>query len=261
MTFHKPLDEIFPDPPAALNPADLDPQKVPEHLAVIMDGNGRWAKERGKQRIAGHRAGVNAVRELIRCASDVGVRYLTIYSFSSENWKRPKDEVSGLMSLFARTMSAEIAGLDANDVRVMTIGDTSKLPAATRKAFDDAWEKTKDNTGMTLVVAVNYGGRDEILSAVNELLRQRSVDDLSDKPFEPVDEAQFERHLYTAGIPDPDLVLRTSGEMRISNFLLWQIAYAEFYCSDVLWPDFDRYELLRALLDFQGRARRFGGVK
>lgn len=261
MSFHKPLDEIFPNPPASLNPADLDPNKVPTHLAVIMDGNGRWAKERGKKRIAGHRAGINAVRELIRCSSDVGIRYLTIYSFSSENWKRPEDEVSGLMSLFARTMSAEVDGLDENNVRVMTIGDTSKLPKATRKAFDEAWEQTKHNTGLTLVIAVNYGGRDEIMMAVNNLLRERSVSDAAGRPPKPIDEETFERHLYTADIPDPDLVLRTSGEMRISNFLLWQIAYAEFYCSDVLWPDFDRYELLRVLLDFQGRTRRFGGVK
>lgn len=261
MSFHKPIDEMFPYPPQALNPHDLDPSKVPTHLAVIMDGNGRWAKERGKQRIAGHKAGVNAVRELIRCASDVGIRYLTIYSFSSENWKRPKDEVSGLMSLFARTMSAEIAGLDANNVRVMTIGDTSRLPKATQKAFADAWDTTKHNTGLTLIVAVNYGGRDEILSAVNDLLRERHAKDAQGAPFAPVDEATFEDHLFTAGIPDPDLVIRTSGEMRISNFLLWQIAYAEFYCSDVLWPDFDRYELLRALLNYQSRSRRFGGVK
>jgi undecaprenyl diphosphate synthase len=261
VSFHKPLDEIFPNVPEGLDAQALDPDQVPAHVAVIMDGNGRWAKERGKVRLAGHKAGIGAVRETIRCASDVGVRYLTIYAFSSENWKRPEDEVRGLMDLFAKTMLAEVDGLHEEHVRVMTIGDTSALPPKTRQAFADAWEKTRNNTGMTLVVSVNYGGRAEILRAANDIAREAAVKQAEGAPFVPVDEAAFARHLDTADIPDPDLVIRTSGEMRISNFLLWQIAYSEFYVTDVLWPDFNRYDFLRALLDFQGRTRRFGVVK
>ncbi|HIT44795.1 MAG TPA: isoprenyl transferase [Candidatus Aphodovivens excrementavium] len=258
---NKPLDYIFPNPPADLDPTLLDPARVPAHIAVIMDGNGRWAKKRALNRLRGHKAGIEAVRETIRCASDVGVRYLTIYSFSTENWKRPQDEVVGLMDLFAKTMLAEVDGLDEENVRVRTIGDLSLLPVETREAFEEAWEQTRNNTGMTLVVAVNYGAREEILHAAKTCVdRALSYEKEHGKPFELTEEL-FERGLYTADIPDPDLVIRTSGEMRLSNFLLWQIAYSEFYCTDVLWPDFNRYDLLRALLDFQGRDRRFGAVK
>ena len=259
---NKPLDYIFPDPPAGLDPARLDPERVPQHIAVIMDGNGRWAKKRALNRLRGHKAGIEAVRETIRCASDVGVRYLTIYSFSTENWKRPQDEVVGLMDLFAKTMLAEVDGLDEENVRVCTIGDLSPLPKETRDAFEEAWEQTRDNTGMTLVVAVNYGARQEILHAVDALRRDAALAAArGEGELGELTEEMFERQLYTADIPDPDLVIRTSGELRISNFLLWQIAYSEFYCTDVLWPDFNRYDLLRALLDFQGRDRRFGAVK
>ena len=258
---NKPLDYIFPNPPEGLDPTQLDPAAVPEHVAVIMDGNGRWAKERGKNRLSGHKAGIEAVRETIRCASDVGVRYLTIYSFSSENWKRPQDEVIGLMNLFATTMLAEVDGLHEEHVRVMTIGRTEELPKKTRDAFAKAWEKTKDNDGMTLVVAVNYGGRVEMLDAVRSYMDEAHTALREGRTPEELTEESFARHLSTAGIPDPDLLIRTSGEMRVSNFLLWQIAYSEFYCTDVLWPDFDRYEFLRALLDFQRRDRRFGAVK
>ena len=259
--FHKPIEDMFPNPPGGLDPAVLDEEQVPQHVAVIMDGNGRWAKKRTMNRLSGHKAGIEAVRETIRCASDVGVRYLTLYSFSTENWSRPQDEVTGLMSLFAKTMLAEVDGLLAENVRIMTIGDDSGLPDKTRAAFAEAWEKTRANTGMTLIIAVNYGGRQEILDAVNSLMaedRARAV--VGGAPFQ-VDEELFASHLYTSTIPDPDLVIRTSGEVRISNFLLWQIAYSEIYSTEVLWPDFDRYELLRALLDYQGRNRRFGGVE
>lgn len=257
---NKPLDYIFPNPPVGLNPAALDAGRVPQHVAVIMDGNGRWAKKRALNRLRGHKAGIEAVRETIRCASDVGVRYLTIYSFSTENWKRPQDEVVGLMELFAKTMLAEVDGLDEENVRVMTIGDLSILPDETREAFEEAWEQTKDNTGMTLVVAVNYGARQEILHSAKSLM-EYAVQQAAETGVvpEPTEEL-LERGLYTAGIPDPELVIRTSGELRVSNFLLWQIAYSEFYVTDVLWPDFDRYEFLRALLSYQGRNRRFGGV-
>ena len=257
---HKPLADIFPNPPAGLDPAQLDVARIPEHVAVIMDGNGRWAKKRALNRLRGHRAGIEAVRETIRCASDIGVRYLTIYSFSTENWKRPADEVSGLMDLFAKTMLAEVDELHEEHVRVMTIGDVSALPQATRDAFDEAWEKTRDNGGMTLVVAVNYGARQEILHAVETCMRAAADAAERGVEIETPTEDLFESGLYTHGIPDPDLVIRTSGEMRISNFLLWQIAYAELVCTEVLWPDFNRYDLLSALLEFQGRNRRFGAV-
>ena len=248
--FAKPVTEIFPNPPAGIDPQALVEEHVPLHVAVIMDGNGRWAKKRALNRLRGHKAGIEAVRETIRAASDSGVRYLTIYSFSTENWKRPDDEVEGLMELFAKTMLAEVDGLHEEHVRVKTIGDLSKLPNATREAFDEAWEKTRDNDGMTLVVAVNYGSRQEILHAVRTLAETGG----------DVTEETFSDALYTAGMPDPELLIRTSGEMRVSNFLLWQLAYTEFYCTDVLWPDFDRYEFLRALLSYQSRNRRFGGV-
>lgn len=250
MVFAKPVNEIYPNPPAGLDPTLLVEERVPQHVAVIMDGNGRWAKKRALNRLRGHKAGIEAVRETIRAASDSGVRYLTIYSFSTENWKRPDDEVEGLMELFAKTMLAEVDGLHEEHVRVKTIGDLSRLPADTRNAFDEAWEKTRGNDGMTLVVAVNYGSRQEILHAVRTLAESGAE----------VNEQSFSDALYTAGMPDPELLIRTSGEMRVSNFLLWQLAYTEFYCTDVLWPDFDRYEFLRALLAYQSRDRRFGAV-
>ena len=254
--FHKPIDEIFPNPPEGLERALLDETRIPKHVAVIMDGNGRWAKKRALNRLKGHKAGIEAVRETIRAASDSGVEFLTIYSFSTENWKRPDEEVEGLMNLFAKTMLAEVDGLHEEHVRVMTIGNLSRLPKETRDAFDDAWNKTKYNDGMTLLVAVNYGSRQEILHAVQQI-----VDEVQETGVAPqVDETLFERGLYTADIPDPELLIRTSGEMRISNFLLWQLAYTEIYVTDVLWPDFNRYEFLRALLDYQGRDRRFGAV-
>ena len=254
--FHKPIDEIFPNPPEGLERALLDETRIPKHVAVIMDGNGRWAKKRALNRLKGHKAGIEAVRETIRAASDSGVEFLTIYSFSTENWKRPDEEVEGLMNLFAKTMLAEVDGLHEEHVRVMTIGDLSRLPKETRDAFDDAWNKTKYNDGMTLLVAVKYGSRQEILHAVQQI-----VDEVQETGVAPqVDETLFERGLYTADIPDPELLIRTSGEMRISNFLLWQLAYTEIYVTDVLWPDFNRYEFLRALLDYQGRDRRFGAV-
>lgn len=258
----KPIEEIFPNVPEGLDPSALDVERIPEHVAVIMDGNGRWAKQRGNIRLAGHKAGIGAVREAIRTASDLGVRYLTLYSFSTENWNRPKAEVVGLMELFAKTMLAEVNELHKEGVRVMTIGDDSMLPERTRNAFKKAWELTRDNTGMTLLVAVNYGGRQEILHAVEQLVAEdRNRIAAGEDPLLVTADALAAR-LYTAAAdaPDPDLVIRTSGEVRVSNFLLWQIAYSEIYCTDVLWPDFDRYEFLRALIDFQGRNRRFGGV-
>ena len=257
---NKPISDIYPNPPADVDPAALDASRIPAHVAVIMDGNGRWAKQRALNRLKGHNAGIEAVRETIRAASDTGVRYLTIYSFSTENWKRSDEEVDGLMDLFARTMLAEVDGLDEENVRVMTIGDLSRLPQKTRDAFQEAWEQTKGNTGMTLVVAVNYGARQEILAAAQRCAEEAARTFAETGEMPRLTEDELAGSLFTAGIPDPDLIIRSSGEMRLSNFLLWQAAYAEFYCTDVLWPDFNRYDFLRALLDYQGRTRRFGAV-
>lgn len=233
-------------------------KRIPEHVAVIMDGNGRWAKQRGLDRGQGHKAGIRAVREAITTCNDIGVRYLTIYSFSTENWNRPKTEVTGLMDLFAKTMSSELAGLDEEKVRVKLLGRVEDLPLTTRTIFKQAEKCTAKNGGMTLAIAVNYGSRLEITDAVRAITRMVEAGDLTS---EAVSEDLLSAHLYTtADMPDPDLLIRTSGEMRLSNFLLWQLAYSEFYVTDVLWPDFDRYELLRALLDYQARDRRFGRV-
>ena len=222
-----------------------------------MDGNGRWAEARGLSRGEGHKAGVNAVREAITTCNDIGVRYLTIYSFSTENWKRPQAEVTGLMDLFAKVMGRELDGLDAEGVRVELLGHVEDLPLATRTIFRQAARRTAGNTGMTLAIAVNYGSRLEIVDAARSLASQVAAGELA---VEDIDEARFAAELYTADMPDPDLLIRTSGELRLSNFLLWQLAYSEFYVTDVLFPDFDRYELLRALLAYQRRDRRFGKV-
>lgn len=251
------LEEIFPEPPIDLDPHALDMKRIPEHVAVIMDGNGRWAKQRGLDRGQGHKAGIRAVREAITTCNDIGVRYLTIYSFSTENWNRPKTEVTGLMDLFAKTMSSELAGLDEEKVRVKLLGRVEDLPLTTRTIFKQAEKRTAKNGGMTLAIAVNYGSRLEITDAVRAITRMVEAGDFTS---EAVSEDLLSAHLYTADMPDPDLLIRTSGEMRLSNFLLWQLAYSEFYVTDVLWPDFDRYELLRALLDYQARDRRFGRV-
>lgn len=255
----KPLATIFPKIPSDIDITQFDEKQVPRHVAIIMDGNGRWAKKRALNRLKGHKAGIEAVREVIRCANDIGVDYLTIYSFSTENWKRPEEEVTGLMNLFAKTMLAEVDGLHEENVRVCTIGDLSKLPQETKNAFDDAWEKTKNNSGMTLVVAVNYGSRQEIMQAVEKTVQQALSAQANNSEL-AITEELFKSNLYTANVPDPDLLIRTSGELRISNFLLWQIAYTELYCTDVLWPDFTRYDFLRAVLSFQNRERRYGAV-
>lgn len=233
-------------------------ERIPEHVAIIMDGNGRWATQRGLERGDGHKAGIRAVREAITTCNDIGVRYLTIYSFSTENWKRPASEVAGLMKLFADTMLKEVDGLNAERVRIKLLGDVSALPMVTRKVFSQAEKATADNDGMTLAIAVNYGARQELVHAVRELAAQVAAGSLQP---DDIGEELVSSQLYTAGMPDPDLVIRTSGELRVSNFLLWQVAYSEFYVTDVLWPDFDRYELLRALLAYQGRNRRFGKVQ
>ena len=256
----KPLAQVFEGSPANLDPTHIDEGRIPQHVAVIMDGNGRWAVEHGKMRAAGHKAGIVGVRELIRTASDIGIDYLTIYSFSTENWSRPRAEVKGLMELFANTMAEELEGMHVEGVRIRVIGDMGALPKRTRTTFEDAILHTKNNTGMTLVIAVNYGSRVEILEATREVARAYAAGELSNEDLDGLDEQGFAAYLDTHGIPDPDLLIRTSGEYRLSNFLLYQIAYSEIYITSVLWPDFDRFELCRALLDYQSRDRRFGGV-
>ncbi|HAH08346.1 MAG TPA: isoprenyl transferase [Elusimicrobia bacterium] len=223
--------------------------RVPRHVALIMDGNGRWAAARGLPRAAGHKAGVESVRETVRACGELGVQALTLYSFSTENWLRPKDEVSELMRLLSWALGRETAELDKNNVRLRASGRLQGLPDAVRKELEASIAKLKDNTGLLLNLALNYGSRAEIVDAVNALLKEG---------VREVDEEGFSSRLYTAGLPDPDLLIRTSGEMRVSNFLLWQIAYAEIFVTPVLWPDFRREHLLEAFLEYQRRDRRFG---
>jgi undecaprenyl diphosphate synthase len=226
-------------------------------VAVIMDGNGRWATGRGLPRVAGHREGVKAARTLVRAADAIGLRYLTLYAFSTENWSRPQDEVSMLMRLLEESIYRELPELMQRNVRLRVIGRGSGVPQPVRRGIDHVVHETRANTGLTLQMAFNYGGRDELLDAFRTLARRVRAGELSP---EDIDEAQVSAALYTEGVPDPDLLIRTSGEMRISNFLLWQIAYAEIWVTDVLWPDFRRRHLLGAILDYQKRERRYGGI-
>jgi undecaprenyl diphosphate synthase len=229
----------------------LDPARIPAHVAVIMDGNGRWAGARGLPRIAGHKAGVDSVRAIVRAAGELGIKALTLYSFSTENWLRPAEEVGELMKLLSWALNKETLDLDKNGVRLSAIGRLDALPKAVRLELAKAIERLKDNTGLHLVLALNYGGRQEIVDAVNKALAAGA---------RTVDEEAVGRGLYTAGLPELDLMIRTSGELRLSNFLLWQAAYAELHVTPVLWPDFRKEHLVAALEDFQGRDRRFGGL-
>ncbi len=236
----------------------LRPDDVPRHVAIIMDGNGRWAARRGLPRAAGHRAGVKAVRETLAAAIELGIEYLTVYSFSSENWRRSADEVSTLMGLFVEVLERELDSLQRLGIRVRVIGRQDTVPSETMNAFRRTEAKTAENTALNFVVALDYGGRQELADAV-----RATVSDVISGQLDPttIDEDAIAERLYTAGIPDPDLVIRTSGEMRVSNFLLWQIAYSELWVTAVLWPDFSRHDLLRAVIDYQRRERRFGGAK
>lgn len=228
---------------------------IPRHLAVIMDGNGRWAEQRQLPRISGHRQGVRAVRDVVQECNRLGVGYLTLYAFSSENWGRPDDEVSALMELLSVYLREQFELMLDNRIRLRVIGQTGRLPMPVRRVLDETIEKTRENKGMVLTLALSYGARDEILRAVRVLAEQVEAGELT---AGSIDEASFSACLDTAGIPDPDLLIRTSGEMRISNFLLWQIAYAEMVFSSVLWPDFGVEELHRAFQEFTRRERRFG---
>lgn len=234
----------------------LDPAKLPAHVAVIMDGNGRWAKRRALPRVAGHRAGVKSVREIIEACCRLDIEALTLYAFSVENWKRPKAEIETLWRLLSHYLHVELADLKANNVRFQTIGRIEALPQHTRDDIDCAIVETAANTGLRLNVALNYSGRSEIVDAVNSLLQKARR---TGAPLE-VDERTFGEQLYTAGLPNPDLLIRTSGEVRISNFLLWQIAYSEIWVTEKYWPDFRPVDLLESLLDFQKRNRRYGGL-
>jgi undecaprenyl diphosphate synthase len=235
----------------------IDFSRLPRHVAIIMDGNGRWAKLRHKQRVEGHRAGIASVRDVVETAARLGLQVLTLYAFSVENWKRPKTEVSTLMGLLKRYLRLELDTLLKNNIRFEVIGRSDDLSPEIREELARATQRTSGNTGLLFNIALNYGGRAEITDAVRRLVRDftaqgRSPDD--------IDETSLSSYLYTAGQPDPDLLIRTSGEMRISNFLLWQIAYAEIWVTDVLWPDFRRKHLLQAIADYQKRERRYGGI-
>jgi len=230
---------------------------IPRHIAIIMDGNGRWARQRGLPRIAGHREGINSVREVVRACGELGVEALTLYVFSAENWRRPRPEIGALMKLLGETTRREVDDLMRNDVRLSVIGRIEEIAPAARKVLTEAIRRTAENEGLLLNLAINYGGRGELVDAVRRLVDEFGRGDLA---AETIDEQAFERYLYTAGMPDPDLLIRTSGEMRVSNFLLWQIAYTEIHVTDVLWPDFRGPHLYRAILDYQSRERRFGGV-
>lgn len=236
-------------------PTDLDVQRLPRHVAVIMDGNGRWAKQQGLPRFMGHRQGVDTLKELLRCCKDWGIQALTAYAFSTENWGRPLAEVEFLMTLFERVLRRELEELVSEGVQIHFVGDLASLPESLREEIDRAMAATRHNQTIRFTVATNYGGRREILQACRAIAYKVEQHQLQ---VEDIDEVLFEKHLYTAGNSDPDLLIRTSGELRVSNFLLWQVAYAEIYVTETLWPSFDRQEFHRALSDYQQRQRRFG---
>jgi undecaprenyl diphosphate synthase len=232
----------------------LDFARLPRHIAVIMDGNGRWALRRGLPRVEGHAAAADSVRETVEACARLGIRYLTLYAFSKENWKRPWSEVRRLWSLLRDYLKKQDKVLVENDIRLLVIGERDGVPASVRRELERVERLTRRNKGLTAILALNYSGRAEIVEAVRRILKDRQASP------EALDEQAFASYLQTAGIPDPDLLIRTSGEMRISNFLLWQVAYSELWITDVLWPDFRKVHLLRALLDYQKRERRFGDV-
>ncbi len=229
-------------------------RKVPEHVAIIMDGNGRWAKKRMQPRMFGHKAGMKALHETVQAASDMGIGYMSVYAFSTENWKRSADEVGGLMNIAVEYFFKEIEELNQKNVRMLVLGDRSGLPEKVQEAADNAEKSTAANTGLTLNIMLNYGGRDEIIRAFREMAEEGI-------PADQIDEAAVSAHLYTAGQPDPDIIVRTSGEERISNFMLWQNSYSEFFFVDTLWPDFGEKDLRRIVEEYWKRDRRYGNAK
>ncbi|WP_099158129.1 isoprenyl transferase [Virgibacillus ndiopensis] len=236
---------------------EIEVQNVPKHVAIIMDGNGRWAKKRGLPRIAGHKEGMNVVKETVRTATKYNVEILTLYAFSTENWKRPKSEVEFLMKLPKEFLHTFLPELIEKNVRIETIGDFDALPEHTKEAIQYAKEKTKENNGLLLNFALNYGSRFEIIQAIKQIMTDIDGEKIS---IDKLDETTFSEYLYTTGLTDPDLLIRTSGEQRLSNFLLWQVAYSEFWFTDVLWPDFNEEIFHKALQDYQQRKRRYGGI-
>ncbi len=230
---------------------------IPDHIAIIMDGNGRWARERSLPRIAGHREGINSVREITRLCGEIGIKHLTLYTFSTENWQRPKAEVSALMTLLLKTINKEVKELHKNNVKFTVIGDLEMLPGSTRKGLQDGIELTQDNGGLNLCLALNYGSRQEMIDAIQSLASKVQSGEMEP---EEINEAIFSNALYTKGIPDPDLLIRTSGECRLSNFLLWQSAYTEIFITDTYWPEFREEQLMDAITVYQLRERRFGKV-
>lgn len=237
--------------------ANINLDKLPRHIAIIMDGNGRWAKKHSRPRVFGHQNGVKAVREATEAAAELGVEFLTLYAFSTENWSRPKLEVGALMRLLLETIHTEVKTLNKNNIRLQAIGDLSKLPEKTHQALLKGIEATKNNTRMTLVLALNYSSRWELVSATRQIAQKVEAKEL--KPDE-IDEATLKAHLSTGNMPDPELLIRTSGETRLSNFLMWQAAYSELYFTPTLWPDFRKQHLFEAIIDYQQRERRFGKI-
>lgn len=235
----------------------IDPKRVPKHVAVIMDGNGRWAKNKGEDRIFGHSNGVKSVKNTLVAATELGINHLTLYAFSSENWNRPKEEVDALMDLLVSTLMNEIEELHKNGVRLSAIGDLEMIPESCRNALKQGIEDTKDNTKINLILALSYGSRKEISEAAKILAKKLKAGEIEESDITP---EAISKELYTKDIPDPDLLIRTSGETRISNFLLYQAAYAELYFTPILWPDFDKSEFYKAILDYQKRERRFGKI-
>jgi undecaprenyl diphosphate synthase len=236
----------------------IDRKTLPAHIAIIMDGNGRWARKRGLPRVAGHRAGIGSVREVVEGSAELGISVLTLYAFSVENWKRPRAEVSMLMQLLKEYLNKELENVHKNNIRFRTIGRTDELDSSVQVELEKGAARTRNNTGMIFNVALNYGGRAEIVDAVNRILRNGGKEAAA---AGGISEKDFAQYLYTAGQPDPDLLIRTSGELRISNFLLWQIAYAEIWVTDTLWPDFGKQHLYEAIIAFQKRERRYGGLE
>lgn len=235
----------------------IDIENLPKHIAVIMDGNGRWAKKKGNQRIFGHKNGVKAVRDSVEGAAELGIQFLTLYAFSTENWNRPKQEVDALMSLLIATINSETDTLIKNNVRLLTIGNIDGLPKKVSENLNELINRTSQNTGLSLVLALNYSARWEIVNAVKEIIKENNNSSID---INSIDNEFFEGFLNTKNIPDPDLLIRTSGEYRISNFLIWQIAYSELYFTETLWPDFRRENLYEAIIDYQKRERRFGKI-
>lgn len=252
------LIEYFADAPDDISLSDVNLDHLPSHISVIMDGNGRWATRQGKERGEGHIAGISSLRETITACVRLGIDVLSAYAFSTENWKRPQHEVDLLMHLFATTLLKELPLFHQENVRLVFLGDIEALPEKTRDVFEEGLAESAGNTGMVLALAVNYGARAELARAARTLAARVASGDIN---IEDIDEGAVAASLYTADLPDPELLIRTSGELRLSNYLLWQLAYSEFYVTDTLWPDFDRWELLRGIKAFQGRDRRFGGVK